>query len=301
LELIEATKGQETIAILFGSEGKAAATELQKFVSEVFWIGDSAFDSYHSEAYAKALEVVVKEASPSLLLGNSSSMGKDLLPKVAARFDASVAADCVSIHLQNGVQVSRPFYSGKAMGTLEFSTDSSLKVVSLRPNSLVVGDLPVVNGKLTEKKIEFDFANSPLQFVEKKIAASSRPDLSEAPVVVSGGRSLKSSENFKLVFDLADAFGGAAGASRAAVDEGLVPHEMQVGQTGKTVNPKLYIACGISGAIQHLAGMRTSKVIVAINKDREAPIFGKADYGLVGDLFEILPALTAEVKKTLSS
>lgn len=300
LELVQAAQGKDTFAVVFGADAKEAAETLKPKVKEVLWVSSDKFNAYHPEAYTEAMEKIVQDKSVELLLGNSSALGRDLLPKVAARCGASIAADVIGLDLQSGVKATKPFYSGKAVGQIEFRAVEKLKVVSLRPNSLSLTELPDLGGQVTELSVDFDFAASPLQFVEKKASESKRPDLSEAAVVVSGGRSLKTSDNFKIVFDLADALGGAAGASRAAVDEGLVPHEMQVGQTGKTVNPKLYIACGISGAIQHLAGMRTSKVIVAINKDPEAPIFGKADYGIVGDLFEVLPALTEEVKKTLS-
>ncbi|TVQ80084.1 MAG: electron transfer flavoprotein subunit alpha/FixB family protein [Bradymonadales bacterium] len=300
LELLQASQGHEVKALVFGSQAKPAAEALAEKCSEVFWVSDAKFDFYHSEAYAKAAQEVIEKFSPELVLGTASALGKDLLPKIAARQAASVVADCTAVSLESGIQLKKPFFAGKALAEIEFQPEAKLKVVSLRPNSLVVGDLPAQSGSVTELAVDFDFANSPLQFVEKKEAKSTRPDLTEASVVVSGGRSLKSKENFSIIFELADALRGAAGASRAAVDEGLAPHEMQVGQTGKTVNPKLYIACGISGAIQHLAGMRTSKVIVAINKDPDAPIFSKADYGLVGDLFELVPAITQEIKKSLA-
>jgi electron transfer flavoprotein alpha subunit len=215
---------------------------------------------------------------------------------LAARFNSPIAADCTAVDLA-GNTFTRPFFSGKAIAQIELS-EAETRFVSIRPNSLSP-TATTSSGSVTELAVDFDFGASALQFVSRSDAKSDRPDLTEANVIVSGGRSLKSSENFKLIFDCADAFGGAAGASRAAVDEGLVPHDMQVGQTGKTVNPSLYIACGISGAIQHLAGMRTSKVIVAINKDPNAPIFSKADYGIVGDLFEVVPLLTEEAKKLL--
>lgn len=299
LELLGAAKGLETSALIFGSDAEAGAKDLAaKGVQNVFWVKAAGFDNYHPEAYALALETVIKEHKPNIVLGNASSLGKDLIPKIAARFDAPLAADCTELSLQPEIVARRPFFSGKALGTIAFEA-ADMVCITVRPNSLVAGDAGGSAGKVQDLSVNFDFAASPIQFVEKTKAVSDKPDLTEASIIISGGRSLKSKENFKILYDCADVIGAAVGASRAAVDEGLAGHEMQVGQTGKTVNPNLYIACGISGAIQHLAGMRTSKCIVAINKDPNAPIFQKADYGVVGDLFTIVPLMTTELKKLL--
>jgi electron transfer flavoprotein alpha subunit len=267
-------------------------------VKEVFHCVDSSFDRYHSEAYAAAVTEVIKNIQPEVVLASASSLGKDLLPRLAARFDAHIVSDAVEVELGDQARVRRPYYSGKASAELRVPK-GELFFLSLRPNALPAGRVGDSSGKVTLFKPIFDFASSKIQFLEQTKAVSDRPDLAEASTIVSGGRSLKSRENFKILFELADVLGAAVGASRAAVDEGLADHSMQVGQTGKTVNPNLYFAFGISGAIQHLAGMRTSKVIVAINKDAQAPIFSKADYGIVGDLFELVPLLTEEAKKQL--
>lgn len=298
LELLTAAQGCEAVGILFGSEAKAAADELAgKGVKEVFWVKDSKFDHYHPEAYAAACEQVMKAASPQYVLATASSLGKDLLPKLSARFDGPLAADCTHLSLNPEATAKRPFFSGKALADVSFES-APMTFVSLRPNSLPAGSLGS-GGKVTETSVNFDFSSSSIQYVSSTSGSSDRPDLTEANIIVSGGRSLKTKENFKILFDLADVLGSAVGASRAAVDEGLASHDMQVGQTGKTVNPSLYMAFGISGAIQHLAGMRTSKVIVAVNKDPNAPLFQKANYGIVGDLFVLAPLITQEAKKLL--
>jgi len=297
LELLTAAKNDEVHAIIFGSQAKAAADELaSKGVKEVFWIKDAKFDHYHPEAFASACEEVIKTLKPDYVIGTASSQGKDLVPKLAARFDGPLASDCVELSIDHA-KGKHPFFSGKALADVAFEA-STISFATLRPNSLAAGALTGA-GKVTETSSNFDFASSPIQYQKSTEATSDRPDLTEAGVIVSGGRSLKTKDNFKILFDLADTLGAAVGASRAAVDEGLAGHDMQVGQTGKTVNPSLYLAFGISGAIQHLAGMRTSKVIVAVNKDPNAPLFQKANYGIVGDLFVLAPLITEECKKQL--
>lgn len=298
LELVQTAQGQESSAILFGSDAQAAATELAgKGPKKVYWAKETGFENYNVEAYLEACKQVIEKEKPNLVLVSATSLGKDLLARLAARFNAGILTDCTAADLTQK-KFKKAYFSGKAIAELEL-TNTELAFVSLRPNSISLGELKAAAGSVEELTTGFNFSASKIKFKGRSASTSDRPDLTEATVIVSGGRSLKTKENFKLIFDCADAFGGAAGASRAAVDEGLATHDMQVGQTGKTVNPSLYIACGISGAIQHLAGMRTSKVIVAINKDPNAPIFGKADYGIVGDLFEVVPLLTEVVKKKL--
>lgn len=224
----------------------------------------------------------------------ATSTGKDLAPRVAARLKQGCATDVTAIAIEGGkIVVTRPVYAGKALQKIRLN--GSPAILSIRPNTF-----PVVQSAKAgaQESVSVPAFTSRVKVREVKAAAAAMLDVAEAPVVISGGRGLKDPANFKLLEDLAAAFGNAAvGASRAVVDAGWREHGAQVGQTGKTVSPGLYIAVGISGAIQHLAGMRTAKVIVAINKDKDAPIFKIADYGLVGDLFEILPRFTEEVKK----
>ncbi len=218
------------------------------------------------------------------------------MPLVAAHLGVGLASDCVSLALQgSSVVARRSMYSGKATAEVEF-LGSGVKCLTVRPNAL---GTPKVDGAAKAETMPLSLTLDGLKSktVELVQSAMSRPDVTEASIVVSGGRSLKNAENFKILEDLADVVGAGVGASRAAVDAGYRPHRDQVGQTGKTVSPQLYIACGISGAIQHLAGMRTSKTIVAINTDPQAPIYQIADYGVVGDLFQVVPALTQEFKK----
>jgi electron transfer flavoprotein alpha subunit len=226
-------------------------------------------------------------------------MGKDVSPRVAARLEAGLAVDCTNLRLNSGeIIATRPVYAGKAY--IDIKINSAIKIYSLRPNVFKPEKTGAGNVSVEKLNISFedkDFASQ----VREVVVSSEKLDVAEADIVVSGGRGLKGPENFYLVEDLAKVLGGAAGASRAVVDAGWRPHGDQVGQTGKTVSPKLYIACGISGAIQHLAGMSSSKCIVAINKDKDAPIFQIADYGIVGDVFEILPVLTEELKKVMGN
>jgi electron transfer flavoprotein alpha subunit len=227
---------------------------------------------------------------------SASQQGRDLAPRVAAKLAAPLASDVISVELQGDALIARkPVYAGKVIATL--SVSGSPAVVTLRPGQIT----PVANakvGRVEAAQPAVDPSTSRVVVKELVQQSRGRPDLGEAPVIVAGGRGLKAPENFKLVEELADAFGNAAvGATRAVTDEGWRPHSDQIGQTGRSVSPDLYVAVGISGAIQHLAGMRTSKTIVAINKDKEAPIFKVADYGIVGDVFEIVPALTQAVRE----
>ena len=254
-----------------------------------------AFDKYSPEGFAAALAERVTSGGYAVVLFPATATGKDLAPRVAARLGVALASDVTDLAVEGGkVVATRPIYAGKALLRVRVTAQPAL--VSLRPNVFT----PVERSRAA--KAESVAVNVPAGRViikEVKAAEAGALDVAEAPIVISGGRGLKEPANFKVLDELAQAFGGraAVGASRAVVDAGWRPHGDQVGQTGKTVSPSLYIAVGISGAIQHLAGMRTSKVIVAINKDKDAPIFKVADYGIVGDLFEIVPRLAEEVKK----
>ncbi len=262
--------------------------------TEIILLEHENLEKYSTEGYANAIYNFLSKEKPDVIFAASTLQGKELSSRLAAKFKVSTATDCTEIKFSgSSISVRRPVYAGKCFIEVNFIKFPA--IISIRPNVFAVSEklsslspirkIPAEVGKIRTKIVDF------LTTGEKKV------DLTEADVVVSGGRGLKSEENFKLIYACAEAIGGAAGASRAAVDSGFAPHSIQVGQTGKIVSPKLYIACGISGAIQHLAGMRTSKVIVAVNKDPEAPIFQKADYGLVADLFEAVPLLTEEFKK----
>ncbi|MCB0347416.1 MAG: electron transfer flavoprotein subunit alpha/FixB family protein [Bdellovibrionales bacterium] len=301
LELLTAAKksGMTVIGVSLGAGSKTAAAEAGKYgATKVYAFEDAALDNYNSELYFNAYKQVIDEAKPEVVLGTGSSSQKDLLPKLAATFSSGVVADATELSIANGkVTTKKPMYSGKCLATAEF-VNSPIQFVSMRPNQLSVDAPADGSAEVIEKSV----SGTDMRIAIKEIVkgASKRLDLTEANIIVSGGRGLKEAANFKLLEDLADVLGASVGASRAVVDAGWVPHSMQVGQTGKTVAPSLYIAAGISGAIQHLAGMSTSKVIVAINTDPEAPIFQKATYGIVGDATQVLPLLTEEFKKMLS-
>jgi electron transfer flavoprotein alpha subunit len=225
-----------------------------------------------------------------VLLG-ATAMGKDLAPRIAARLDAVLATDCISLQWKNDdLEITRPMFAGKVRATVKLN--SEIKVVTVRPNIYLVEENPTTP-QLSEKDV--DPGDSKAIVTEILAGAKDKLDVTEADIIVSGGRGLKGPENFHLIEELAKKLGAAQGASRAVIDAGWRPYEEQVGQTGKTVSPSLYIAVGISGAIQHLAGMSSSKYIVAINKDPEAPIFKIADYGIVGDAFEVVPKLIDEL------
>jgi electron transfer flavoprotein alpha subunit len=255
--------------------------------------------AYHAEAFVTALAEAVRLTGAGTLLLSATALGRDLSARTAARLEAGLASDCTSVEISGGeIRVQRPVYSGKAIATVIFTRSPA--IITLRPNVFPIVEAPPAASPPVENLgVELDPARVRARTVRVAASGGGEVDVAEASVVVSGGRAMKGPENFRLIRELAESLGGAMGASRAAVDAGWVDHQYQVGQTGKVVSPNLYIACGISGAIQHLAGMSSSKVIVAINKDPEAPIFKIADYGIVGDLYEILPKLTHEIRKLM--
>jgi electron transfer flavoprotein alpha subunit len=248
---------------------------------------------YNTETYTAAMQAAVAQSAASIVILGGTSNGRDLAPRLAARMNAGVASDVDRLEWIDGkLRARRPVYSGKAFATVEIS--SAPAIATTRINAFPAEE---VGGSAAEVVEVSAATDSKTKVVETKIAESGELSIAEADIIVSGGRGLKEGANFSLIRDLAHAIGGAVGASRATVDAGWIDHQHQVGQTGRVVSPNLYIAAGVSGAIQHLAGMSTSKHIVAINKDPEAPIFRIADLGVVGDLFTIVPALTEEVKK----
>lgn len=300
IELLQAAKtsGQGVSALVMGS-GAAAVTAAigQHGASDVHMFKDAAFDKYNPELFTSAVAKVLDLVKPGTLLASASATGRDLFPRVAARTGAGLASDCTEVTLTGATTAVKPLYSGKCTAQVSFQ-NTALSIVLMRPNQLPVGPAGSGSANVTEHAAPATDLRTIIKEVVK--GASEKLDLTEANVIVSGGRGLKEAGNFKLLQELADVLGATVGASRAVVDAGWVGHGMQVGQTGKTVAPTLYIAVGISGAIQHLAGMSGSKVIVAINNDPNAPIFQKATYGIVGDLFEVIPKLTEEFRKVLA-
>jgi len=292
-----AAAGNETHAILLGDGVAGLANELAHYGATQVHLAESpALKFYTSEAYAKVIIDILKSAAADVVLATHTPTGRDLMPRIAARLGVGLASDCTHVGPDwSNFSVRRPVYAGKATVEVEF-VGAGPRVATMRANAL--GAFKADPSK-TAKIIQAtpDLGETKTKVLEIVKGSSGRPDVTEASIVVSGGRSLKNAENFKILEEMADVLGAAVGASRAAVDAGYRPHRDQVGQTGKVVSPTLYIACGISGAIQHLAGMRTSKTIVAINSDPEAPIFQIADYGIVGDLFAIVPLLKDEFKK----
>jgi electron transfer flavoprotein alpha subunit len=284
--------GASVTSVVVGPGAAGSADTLASYGADRVHAFEDA-SAYATETYAGALARVITETKPSVVLVPGTAMGKDLAPRVAARVGAGLVSDCVAITVKDGrLQARRPVYAGKAYATVAWEHEPQM--ATLRPNVFPLGTpdasrrAEVVTGALE--------GTPRARVTATRVTAAGKVELSEAQVIVSGGRGLKGPENFPLVTALGEAFGAAVGASRAVVDAGWVEHQMQVGQTGKTVSPTLYIACGISGAIQHLAGMSSSKFIVAINKDPDAPIFKVANYGIVGDVFEVLPKLTAAAK-----
>src|SRR5262245_46828496 len=297
---LAASLGAEVETVLVGSGSDALVAELGSYgARRVHVFADPALAAYATEPCARALVQVIGSVKPWAVLIPFTAMGKDLAPRVAARVGAGLASDCVALAVKDGrLEARRPMYAGKAFATVRW--DGEPQMATLRPNVFALAT-PDPSRKAEVVKGSVETTSRAKVTAVHAAAAGGKVELGEAQVIVSGGRGLKGPEHFHLVTELADAFGGAVGASRAIVDAGWVDHQMQVGQTGKTVSPSLYIACGISGAIQHLAGMSSSKYIVAINKDKDAPIFKVADYGIVGDLFEVLPKLTEAAKAYFSS
>jgi electron transfer flavoprotein alpha subunit len=255
---------------------------------------------YTNDGFMAVLAPFLQEKKPDVLLMSNSILSRDLAPRLAARLGCGLMADCIELALEDGsLTAVRPVYGGKALARVRAAEGASV-VVTIRPN--VVSPVEVDPPRKVEmEKVSCDPGTIRTRLVDRVQEGAGKIDLTEAEVIVSGGRPMKNAENFKILEELAGLLHGAVGASRVAVDSGWRPHSDQVGQTGKVVNPKLYIACGISGSVQHLAGMGTSRTIVAINTDPEAPIFEKADYGIVGDLFEVVPLLTEELRKVLES
>ncbi len=287
--------GEELCAVLLGKDVAGLVDSLGEYgVDKVYITESDGLENYTTDGYTNVVTDLIKEHQPSVFLLGCTITGRDLAAQVAQRLETGLMTDCTGMEVVDGQLVfTRPIYAGKAF--VKASCPEARPVMAtIRPNTFTAEAKPKTPETV---KVTPDIGN--IRQVIKDIVrqVSERPELTEADIIVSGGRGMKGPENFKILEELADVLGAAVGASRAAVDAGWAPHSMQVGQTGKTVSPVLYIACGISGAIQHLAGMSSAKCIVAINKDEEANIFKVADYGIVGDLFEVVPILTEELKK----
>ncbi|HZG15920.1 MAG TPA: electron transfer flavoprotein subunit alpha/FixB family protein [Candidatus Bathyarchaeia archaeon] len=289
-------EGGEVVAAIFGGADEALANKLAEYgAGKVYLVKHDALNAYTPDAYTQALTQVIEQVGPDAIVTGHTAIGRDLAPRVAARLGYGLVSDATGI--EAGPAFIRPIYAGKAFQKRKF-VDGKI-FVTIRPNNIPVNEPQA--GK-TAEIVSVDADIKDLRTIIKEVVrkTTGKVDLSEAKVIISGGRGVKSEDGFKPLQELADVLGAAVGASRGACDAGYCDYALQIGQTGKVVTPDLYIACGISGAIQHLAGMSNSKVIVAINKDPEAPIFQVADYGIVGDLFEVVPLLTEEFKKALA-
>lgn len=289
--------GAECRAVLIGANVAGGAGELGAYGVDTVYVADHEnLAAYNGGAWLRAVRLAAEACDPAFILITATSTGKDLAPRVAAALDAGYAAGCTEIRLEEGaLGATRPVYAGKAIQHVRVTTP--VAVASLRPKNFEVD--AARGGTPSVEVVDVSWAGGELGMRAEPVEAAegAKIDLTEADRIVSGGRGMGGPDNWEILEALAGALGAELGASRAAVDAGWRPHSEQVGQTGKTVTPELYVACGISGAMQHLAGMSRSKVIVAVNRDPEAPIFGVADYGIVGDVNEVLPALAEEVQK----
>jgi electron transfer flavoprotein alpha subunit len=289
--------GGEVNAVILGSDAGNYVDQLGQYgASKVYVASNNALSSYTTDAFFQALRQAIETVQPDAIFMPHTAIGKDVAPRLAARLNLGLVSDVVDLELNgDDIVFTRPIYAGKAFAKKKVS--EGIPFATIRPNNIPAGEPGSSSAERVDLNVEIKDLRTIVKDVVRKTAGG--VDLSEAKVVVSGGRGVKSAEGFKPLQELAEVLGGAVGASRGACDAEYCDYALQVGQTGKVVTPDLYIAAGISGAIQHLAGMSSSKVIVAINKDPEAPIFQVADYGIVGDLFEVVPLLTEEFKKVL--
>lgn len=291
--------GEPLVAVVLGKGVAGLADKLASYgADKVIVVEDDKLADYTTGAYTSVLNQLIKKEEPQAVLLGNTAVGKDLAPRLAQRLGVGMASDCTGMETDDAAFLTfrRPIYGGKAFS--QVTAEARPVLATIRPNAFAVA-APDDSKKAEVVTETATIDPADLRAIVKEIvlATSARPELIEADIIISGGRGMKGPENYTILEECADVIGAAVGASRAAVDAGWIEQKFQVGQTGKTVSPVLYIACGISGAIQHVAGMGTSKVIVAINKDSEANIFTLADYGIVGDLFEIVPMLTEEFKK----
>jgi len=280
--------GGSIVALVFGENGEAYKSDLERFGAEKI----VTMPVIASPAQkASLLAAAIKEFDLQAVMGLASSRGRDLLARCACKLDAPLALDVIKVNLSEGT-VQKSHFSGKTIAIIKLNGNPML--IGMRPN-VIEAEKSSTSAQIIAFAPDVS-EDEGFEFIENKKSGSVSADLTEAEIIITGGRPMDSSENFKILYECAEKLGAAVGASRAAVDAGFAPHSMQVGQTGKTVSPKLYIGCGLSGSVQHFAGMKTSKVIVGINTDKDAPIFGKCDYGIVSDLFEVVPAITEALK-----
>ncbi len=292
--------GNELCAVLLGTDETAAHELINWGADRVYLCSDDIFRNFNDDAYTDVLSRLINERKPSIVLAGATAIGRSFIPRVAARLRTGLTADCTSLEIDKGtgnlVQI-RPAFGGNIMAAI-VCPDYRPQMATVRPRVMKRGTYdPERKGEIVN--IKFDDLSSRTKVIESiKEESGVSVNLHEADVIVAGGRGVGDAKGFKLIEELAEALGGAVGASRAVVDEGWISYSHQVGQTGKTVSPKVYIACGISGAVQHLVGMQSSDIIIAINKNPEAPIFNVATYGIVGDLYEIVPLLIKKIKES---
>jgi electron transfer flavoprotein alpha subunit len=293
LGVLTAAAGQDIYALVLDDDVSRVKDKLAQYgAANIVSITASGDLSASPDLQAQAIAAAIREYDLKALLGTASSIGKDLFARIGAIMEEPLISDCVEVNIAQKT-AKKSHFSGKTFATLK--ANGSVFLCTIRPNSIEPAEAPAAGDIIDFTAVIED--TGAIKIIETKKSSKDKIDLTEAPVIITGGRAIKAAENYKMLEECASLMGAAVGASRAAVDAGFAPHSMQVGQTGKTVSPKLYIACGVSGAVQHFAGMKTSKVIVAVNEDKDAPIFSKCDYGIVGDIFEVVPALTAQLKE----
>lgn len=299
---LAAFNNEKVVAVVVGKNAKEIAKKAIAYgADEAIIVDRPEYDYYNTDGYTNVMYKLVEKYKPSIILIGATNNGRDVGPRLSCRLHTGLTADCTALDIDQesgNVAWTRPAFGGNLMATI-LCPNTRPQIGTVRPGVFKKAEPDFTRtGEIIEENIETPVADIRTKLLEVvKETAGELVNLEEAEIIVSGGRGLGKAENFSYVRDLAEALGGTVGSSRAAVDAGWIPHVHQVGQTGKTVQPKIYIACGISGAIQHLAGMSQSDIIIAINKDEDAPIFDVADYGIVGDLFEVLPVLTEEIKK----
>lgn len=286
--------GQSVATVLLGGAGLEAlsATAGSHGVEKAILVEDSGLETFSPDAYASAIAQVIRETGASVVLMGATFTGKDVMPRVAQHLDVALVQDVIHVKNEEGLVFTRPMYAGKVHA--EVRVHSTPAMATIRPKSYKPVENPV---NIVVESMSADVPAAKTQVVAYEGSSNGKLDVTEADIIVSGGRGMQGADKWNVLEELADLLGAATGCSRPVSDDGWRPHEEHIGQTGKTVSPDLYIACGISGAIQHVAGVSSSKYIVAVNKDPEAPIFKVADYGIVGDVFDVLPVMTEEIRK----